>query len=146
MNLVLPRVLVAAALAVAVDLALLAGARAAGASFLVPDWADPGALTRIGPVPVVLSTVVPLALGVGLTAAVARRRPKRARVLRVLAVVVTVLSLAMPLTVDTDLTTRTALALMHLVVGGAYLVATGPVTAPAPAPAPAPTAELDSQR
>lgn len=139
MGLVLPRMVVAAAVAVAVDLALLAAGRAAGASFLVPNRTNPGAMTSIGLVPVVLSTVLPLVLGIGLTAAVARRWPQRTHVLRGLAVVVTVLSLALPLTVDTDLTTRLALALMHLVVGGAYLAATRPVAARVPA------AELDHQ-
>ncbi len=62
MSLVLPRVFAATALAVAVDLALLAGGRAAGASFLVPNLSDPGTMTSIGPVPVVLSTVLPLAV------------------------------------------------------------------------------------
>lgn len=113
--------LVATAAALGVNLGLLAVGSATGASFAVPDRARPGELMQIGPVPVALSTVLPLVVGFAAAALVARRWPGARRVLAVVAVVVTLASLATPLTADTDAGTRLLLAAMHLVVGAAYL-------------------------
>ncbi|MDP9434028.1 MAG: DUF6069 family protein [Actinomycetota bacterium] len=129
--------------AVVVNLALLTAGTAAGASFVVPQRGRPGALMDVGVVPVVVSTLLPLILGLLVTAWAVRRRPQAVRGLRALAVAVTLASLAMPLATDTDVTTRALLAAMHLVVGAAYLAAASPAPrAPAPdrrpAPAPAP--------
>ena len=120
--------------AVVADLALLAAGAAAGASFLVPQRGGSAADSATPPVEVgvgavVLSTVLPLVVGLAVTALAARRLPRAVPVLRLLALVVTLGSLAAPLTLQTDAATRGLLALMHLVVGGAYLAATRP-TAP----------------
>lgn len=118
------RAVVSAALALVVNLALLGAGDLAGASFLVPDRGAEGALMQIGLVPVMLSTLVSLAAGLVLTALAAARWPRALPVLQALAVLVTLVSLAMPLSTDTDTGTRVVLAVMHLVVGAAYLVAT----------------------
>ncbi len=121
--------------AVVADLALLAAGSAAGASFLVPERGGSGAdaasragagTVEVGVAAVVVSTVVPLVVGLAVTALAARRLPRAVPVLRLLALVVTLVSLVVPLTLQTDVTTRGLLALMHLVVGGAYLAATRP--------------------
>ena len=110
--------------AAVVNLALLPLGEAAGASFLVPQRGQDGAVVQIGPGAVLLSTVLPLAVGLVVTALVARRWARAAHLLRSLAIVVTVVSLAAPLATETDTSTRLMLAVMHLVVGGAYLAAT----------------------
>ena len=107
--------------ALAADLALLAVGRAAGASFTVAGRSPEP--VEIGALQVALSTLVPLVAALTLTALVGRRWPRVARWLPAVAVAVTALSLAAPLTAGTDAGTRLLLALMHLVVGGAYLVA-----------------------
>ena len=113
--------LIATAVALGLNLALLAVGTATGASFAVPDRARPGELMQIGPVPVALSTVLPLVVGFAAAALLARRWPRVRRVLAVVAVVVTLASLATPLTADTDAGTRLLLSAMHLVVGAAYV-------------------------
>jgi hypothetical protein len=119
-------VAVAVAVAVVVNLALLGAGHLAGASFLVPDRSTEGALMPVGPVPVVLSTLLPLAAALVLTSLICARWPRALPALQALAVLVTLASLAMPLTTDTDAGTRVVLAAMHLVVGAAYLAATRP--------------------
>ena len=111
----------AAAAALAGNLALLVAGRAAGASFTVPDRGGPGALMQVGPGAVALSTLLPLVVGLGVTALVVRRWPRTTVALKVIAVVITLASLGLPLGADTDTGTRILLAVMHLVVGGAYL-------------------------
>ena len=103
------------------NLALLVAGRAAGASFAVPDRGEPGALMQIGPGAVALSTLLPLVVGLGVAALVTRRWPRTAVALKALAVFITLASIGMPLGADTDTGTRILLAVMHLVVGGAYL-------------------------
>ncbi len=120
------RAVVSAALALVVNLALLRAGDLAGASFLVPDRSAEGALMQVGLVPVVLSTLVPLAAGLVLTALIRARWPRALPALHALAVLVTLASLAMPLSTGTDTGTRVVLAVMHLVVGAAYLAATRP--------------------
>lgn len=66
-------------------------------------------------------TVVPLLQGLALAAIVARRSSERLRVMRILAIVLTVVSLVPPLTLDASLATRLVLAAMHPVAGGAFL-------------------------
>lgn len=113
----------ALAVAAAANLALLLAGKAAGASFTVPDRAQDGAVIDIGFGAVLLSTVLPLAAGLAVTAVIARRWPRARRVLQVLAAAVTLASLGFPLSTGTDTGTRALLAAMHLVVGGAYLAA-----------------------
>lgn len=117
-----PLVLVAAA--AAVNAALLAAGRAAGASFVVPARGRADAVMQIGIVPVLASTLLPLAGGLLVAALVARRLPRALVALRTTAAVVTVASLVVPLSTDTDAGTRVVLAVMHLVVGAAFLAAT----------------------
>lgn len=113
----------ATAVALVGNLALLAGGRAAGASFAVPNRSEPGALLQIGPGAVALSTLLPLLVGIGAAALLTLRWPRTTLAMKALAVVITLASLGMPLSVDTDTGTRILLATMHLVVGGAYLAA-----------------------
>ena len=129
------------AAAIAANVAVFAVGKAADASFVVAGRNAGDAPMEIGVAAVVFASLLPLVIGVVLTAWAARRRPTAARRLRMAAGVLTVVSLAAPLTADTDGGTRAALALMHLVVGAGYLVATrrtatasvasGPLTAEA---------------
>lgn len=113
----------ATAVALAVNLALLALGRAAGASFAVPDRRQAGELMEVGAWAVALSTLLPLAVGLAAAALLTRRWPRASRALQAAGVVITLASLGMPLSVDTDASTRLLLAAMHLIVGGAYVVA-----------------------
>ena len=113
----------ATAVALAVNLALLALGRAAGASFAVPDRRQAGEVMEVGAWAVALSTLLPLAVGLAAAALFTRRWPRASRALQAAAVVITIGSLGMPLNADTDAGARLLLAAMHLVVGGAYVVA-----------------------
>ena len=115
--------LAAAGVALAGNLALLVAGRAAGASFAVPGRGGAGALMQIGPGAVALATLLPLVVGLSATALVTRRWPRAAAALKALAVLITLASLVAPLGAETDTGTRILLAVMHLVVGGAYLAA-----------------------
>ncbi|MDP9407163.1 MAG: DUF6069 family protein [Actinomycetota bacterium] len=112
------------AAAVVTNLALLLLGGGAGATFTVPGRGAAGTPVQVGVGAVVASTVLPLVAGLLVTALVARRARRAVVLVRALAVLFTVGSLAFPLSTDTDTTTRLLLALMHLVVGGAYLAAT----------------------
>jgi hypothetical protein len=79
---------------------------------------------RVGLVAVVLSTLIPLAVGLLVTGLVARRAPRGVPAVRGLGVLLAVASTASPLVADADGTTRAVLAAMHLVVGAAYWTAT----------------------
>lgn len=115
--------IVAMGVALAVNLALLVLGGAAGASFAVPDRRQAGELMEVGAWAVALSTLLPLAVGLAVAALLPRRWPRASRALEAAAVVITLVSLGMPLTLDTDAGTRLLLAAMHLVVGGAYVAA-----------------------
>lgn len=117
------RAAMATTAALAGNLALLAAGRAAGASFAVQDRAEKGALLQIGPAAVAVSTLLPLVVGLGVARALTSRWPRTGPALKAVAVVITLVSLGMPLAADTDTGTRLLLAAMHLVVGGAYLAA-----------------------
>ena len=110
--------------ALVTNLALLLVGGAAGASFTVPPRGGAGGPVHVGVGPVVVSTLLPLVAGLLVTAAVARRTPRAVTAVRALAALATGASLAFPLAAATDAGTRVLLALMHLVVGGAYLAAT----------------------
>ena len=115
--------IVATAVALAVNLALLALGRAAGTSFAVPDRRQAGELMQVGAWAVTLSTLLPLAVGLAAAALLTRRWPRASRALQTGAVLITLGSLVMPLGVNTDAGTRLLLAAMHLVVGAAYVAA-----------------------
>lgn len=70
-----------------------------------------------------MSTLLPLVVGLGVARALTSRWPRTGPALKVIAVVLTLVSLGMPLAADTDTGTRLLLATMHMVVGGAYLAA-----------------------
>lgn len=130
----------ATAAALAGNLVLLVAGQAAGASFTVPDRGEPGALMQIGPGAVALSTLLSLLAGLGVTVLVIRRWPRAVVALKALAVLITLASLGMPLGADTDTGTRILLAVMHLVVGGAYLTAMRGTTSAGSTPVDAATA------
>jgi hypothetical protein len=111
--------------ALVVNLLIFVIARLADVSFTIPTWDGDGTQT-IGAGAVTGNTVVPLALAVLLTAVVLRRWPRRARTLAVIAVVVTIVSFAPPLTLEAPAATRTVLALMHPSVLVAYLAVLRP--------------------
>ena len=104
--------------AVAVNLLILAIGTAADASFVVVDNGDPADVTA--PL-IVAATVVPLVAGFLVAALLARRRPGWVRPLALVAAAFAVLSVAGPIAADTDGGTVAALAVMHLVVGAAFV-------------------------
>ena len=116
---------VAAATATIINVVLYGIARSAGVSFDIP-LGMAGDVTAtpermIGAI--VFNSVVPFALGLALTALVARRTPQRLRMMQIIAVVVTVLSFAQPVLLDAGVLTRTVLALMHIPPGLAFVLA-----------------------
>jgi putative copper export protein len=116
-----------AAAAVAVNLLLLGLGTLAGGSFLVPPFAAGGAEVQVGVGPVVVATLLGLAVGFAVAAVLVARRAARAvRLAQLVGAVLAVLSIVGPLTADTDATTRVALALMHVVCGAAYVLALQP--------------------
>lgn len=115
---------IAAALATAVNLVILGVGRVAGISPIVSF--GPGAMsTEVGAFEVIVNTLVPFGLGLLLTALVVRRRPHRLRTMQMVAAVIAAVSLIPPLTVDAQIATRIMLAVMHVVVGAAFLAALG---------------------
>jgi hypothetical protein len=118
------RVAVPVVAAVGANLAVLAVGKAADASFVVAGRNDGDAPMEIGVAAVIIASVLPLVIGLVATALAARRWPRAAGRLRIAGAALAVLSLAAPLTADTDTTTRLSLAVMHLVVGAAYLAGT----------------------
>jgi hypothetical protein len=125
---------VAAAIATVVNLTLLAVGRAVGGTFVVAYGPEP-VTTQVGAGAVTVFTVVAMALGLTVTALVARRRTQRLRTMQIIGAAVAVVSLFQPLTVDTDITTRIALVAMHLVSGAAFVAGLqrlrhAPATAP----------------
>jgi hypothetical protein len=104
--------------AVAVNLVILAIGTAADASFVVVDNGDPADVTAAL---IVAATAIPLAVGFLVAALLARRRPGWVRPLALVAAAFAVVSIASPFAADTDSGTAAALAVMHLVVGAAYV-------------------------
>ena len=111
--------------AVVVNLLVLLAGRVAGASFAV---AGPGgAPTEVGIGAVLIATVAGLAVGLAAAALLlARRAVRGVRVLQIVGGVFAVLSVISPALADTDVVTRVALSVMHLVVGAAYVAALDP--------------------
>jgi Family of unknown function (DUF6069) len=104
--------------AVAVNLVILAIGTAADASFVVVDNGDPADVTALV---VAAATAIPLLAGFLVAALLARWRPRWVRPLALVAAAIAVVSVAGPFAADTDTGTAAALALMHVVVGAAYL-------------------------
>jgi hypothetical protein len=81
------------------------------------------AATIIGPSLVIVASIVPLSLAGIVTWLIARRRPAfRVLAARIVAVVA-VLSAIAPFVMAVDFGTGLTLAVMHLVVGGAFQIA-----------------------
>jgi hypothetical protein len=107
--------------ATAANLVILAIGTAADASFVVVDGGEPA---DVGAGVVVGATAIPLVLGFLVAALVGRWRPGLVRPLAMVAAVFAVVSMAGPFAADTDTGTAAALAVMHLVVGAAFLGST----------------------
>lgn len=108
-----------AATAAVANLAILLIGWAAGASFVVMDAGNPHEVTARS---VVVAGVVPLVLGTGLAALLARWWPGAIRVAQVIGGALALLTVAGPVMSDTDGATRFALAMMHVVLGVAVVV------------------------
>ena len=118
-------VLIGAALVV--NLVLLLLGSLAGASMTVQPS------TVVGVVAVAVATVLTLAVGFAVAAALLARAPRFVRALQVAGGVVAVLSVASPLLADTDTATKLVLGAMHLVCGAAFVVGLQPYTSRVPA-------------
>lgn len=104
--------------AIAANLVILAIGTAADATFVVVDGGEPA---DVDAGVVVGATAIPLVLGFLVAALVGRWRPGLVRPLAIVAAVLAVGSMVMPFAADTDSGTAAALAVMHLVVGAAFL-------------------------
>lgn len=102
------------------NLVILLIGRTAGASFAVADGATIHQVTAVG---VIIATVPPLVVGTVLAALLARWWPWVIRLAQVIGGGLALLTVAGPLTIDTDRATQLALALMHLVVAVVVVVA-----------------------
>jgi hypothetical protein len=112
---------IAAVAATAANVAVWAAGRAADVSFLVtPPTAE--AVTQVGIVPVVLTTLIAFAVGIGLFALAARRSDRRARAVLAAGVLVAVVSTVGPLSAAEDTASGVLLAAMHLLTGAAFAI------------------------
>jgi hypothetical protein len=101
------------------NLILYAAGRLAGVEFVVPDGS--GATMAIPAAGIVVASVVPMLVG-ALAAVLAIPRWAPARLtLQIIGAVLAVGSVVSPLATDTDNGTRILLALMHIVLGVAYV-------------------------
>jgi hypothetical protein len=112
---------IAAAGAASVNAAIYGLGRAAGLSFVAST-------TAAGPQHILLQHVVSLTLmtfGAGLVAVLIADKFRRPglRALQAVGAVVAVVSVVMDLSIDSTVAAKTTLALMHLVVGAAYVAA-----------------------
>jgi len=110
----------AAALSVAANLVVLAAARAADASMVVVDGGTSAEITAAS---VATSSAVPVIVGLVVVALLALRWSATVRLAQVVGGAFALLSVAGPLAADTDGGTAAALAIMHVVVGGAFVLA-----------------------
>jgi Family of unknown function (DUF6069) len=112
---------IGAVAATAANVAVWAAGRAADVSFLVTPLAGEAA-TQVGIVPVVLTTLIAFAVGMGLFALAARRSDRRARAVLAAGVLVAVVSTGGPLSAAEDTSTGMLLAAMHLLTGAAFAI------------------------
>lgn len=113
----------AAVASVAVNLAVFGVADAADASLVVVDGGD---AHEVMAGDIAVASLVPLVVGVAVVAAVVAATHRRLGVVRLAQVVgggFALLSVAGPLTIDTDGGTAAALATMHVVTGAAFVLA-----------------------
>jgi hypothetical protein len=107
--------------AAAANAAVWAIGRVADISFLVtPPFGQPA--TQVGIVPVVLTTLIAFAVGMGLFALAARRSDRWARAVLGAGVLFAVVSTAGPLSTAEAAATVVLLATMHLLTGAAFAI------------------------
>ncbi|MGH9118990.1 MAG: DUF6069 family protein [Acidimicrobiales bacterium] len=106
--------------AVAVNLVILGIGAAADVDFDVPQFRSDTTMA-VNPLAVILSTLVALAAGWALVASARRWGRPSLRAVQVIGAVVAVVSLALPLGVDADASTRLVLAAMHLATGAIFV-------------------------
>jgi hypothetical protein len=112
---------IGAVAAAAANAAVWAAGRAADVSFLVTLLFGRAA-TQVGIVPVVLTTLIAFAVGMGLFALAARRSDRWARAVLAAGVLFAVVSTAGPLSTAEDTATGVLLAAMHLLTGAAFAI------------------------
>ncbi|MEU4126619.1 MULTISPECIES: DUF6069 family protein [Streptomyces] len=100
--------------AAVVNLVVFAVAKLAGASLVVPDAGEEHAVTVGG---VIGSSVVPLLVGAGAALLLALWKPVFLRIAQYVGSGLALLSVAGPLSADTDGGTVAALSLMHITLG-----------------------------
>jgi Family of unknown function (DUF6069) len=112
---------IGAVAATAANVAVWATGRAADVNFrVIPLGGE--APTQVGIVPVVLTTLITFAVGIGLYALAARRSDRLARAVLVAGVLFAVISAGGPLATATDTSTGVFLAAMHLLTGAAFAI------------------------
>jgi hypothetical protein len=112
---------IGAVAAAAANAAVWTVGRAADVSFLVtPLFGQPA--TQVGIVPVVLTTLIAFAVGIGLFALAARRSDRWARAVLAAGVLFAVVSTGGPLSTAEDTATGLLLAAMHLLTGAAFAI------------------------
>ena len=109
------------AVALAANLTVLVAGNLAGADMSVLQPGADEAMT-VGPVQVVATSLLPVALATGVLVAVRRRAPAAWRFLATAGLVVGVLSIVMPLAVTATGGTKATLAVMHLVTGAVWFL------------------------
>jgi len=95
--------------------------RAADVPYQVPGFSPDMPTQTVTIIQVVLSTFVPLAVGIAL-ALVLVSRGRGIRGLQYLGGALALVSLVVPLSLDTDLATKTLLSTMHLVTGAVFVL------------------------
>jgi Family of unknown function (DUF6069) len=113
---------IGAVAATAANVAVWTAGWAADVSFqVIPLGAD--AHTQVGIVPVVLTTLIAFAVGMGLYTLAVRRSDRLARAVLVAGVLFAVISTSGPLSTATDTSTGVLLSAMHLLTGAAFAIA-----------------------
>ncbi len=114
--------LIAMGVATTVNLLLFAASSIAEVSFLIrlSGAVDPSAVTVAH---VVLMTMIPFVIGLAVAAVLLGRTRHDLRTVAMVGAGIALLSLAGPLTVETDTAAIVILAAMHLVTGVAFVVA-----------------------
>jgi Family of unknown function (DUF6069) len=106
-------VLFSALLALVVNLVLWLIGRAGGGSF---ELTDAGTTMSVAPGGVVMLTLAPIVVGMGIAALISLRLPLVLRVAQVVGVIAPLGTIAMTLAADFDTVSTVALSLMHVVI------------------------------
>jgi hypothetical protein len=113
--------LVAAAVAAAVNLALFVVGRATDVSFAVPAFQPDAGRMRISAIQVVVTSIAPLLVGTAIAAFAAARG--RLRAAQIAGGLFALVSLGAPLSLEAATATKLSLAMMHVIVGTAFVLA-----------------------